>query len=134
MRLIVFRHDKQSRRILINTVYDSRAQYAADTAQMIERIQQRVDERSLRCTVAHVHRHALGLVHHRKIGVLVYDFDRDIFWFYRIFRRFGHGELHAVARLDFRARFFCRRSVDGDVPLFDEFFQTGTGELVRLFA
>ena len=82
MRFIRFCDDQKPRGVLVDSRDDSRAQHAADTAQLIQSEKERVDERTLRLTVADMYGHALRLVDDGDIVVLIDYVYRDILRLY----------------------------------------------------
>ena len=76
---IVFRHDQQSARILVDPVHDAGTDHAVDTGQRaLAVIQQRVDQRAVRIARRRVHDHTLRLVDDQQIVILVADIQRNI--------------------------------------------------------
>ena len=78
MGKIVFGHNQQAAGIFIDTMYDSRTQHAADSGQRIPAVcQQRVDQRAGIIAGRRMDHHALRLIHHQQIAVLVDNIQRN---------------------------------------------------------
>ena len=88
MRRVVFRHDHQSGRSPIQPMDDTRPLLAADAAQIVDVVEQRVHERPARMTGRGMNDHAGGLVHHDEIVVLIQDRQRKRFGLRLRFDRF----------------------------------------------
>ena len=75
---VVFGHHHQPAGHLIDPVHDPGPQGPAHPGQVRKPVQQGVHQRAVRVPRGGVHHHALGLVHHRDVPILVYDGDGDI--------------------------------------------------------
>ena len=76
---VVLCHHQQAAGVLINAVDDARADLAANAGKAaLAMPQQGVDQRAVRVAGCGVHHHALGLVDHQQVGILVDDVQRDI--------------------------------------------------------
>ena len=121
VRLVVFGNDKQSRRILVESMHDTGTNDAVYAAQTVETVEQRIDERVVFFVRACLmHNHALRLVDNRHILVLVHDIERDIL---RLdFERFGRGyiKLHNVADFEFESAFLSFYAVNESTVSFDD--------------
>ncbi len=116
VRPLVLGHDKQTRRILVDTMHQSGAHVAlTEHRQMLQVERKSVDQRARIVAEARVHDHAGGLVDHQKIVVLVYDVERNILRDdLQLAPRVGHDDGYAVERLDLVAR-LGRLAVDQNV-------------------
>ncbi len=76
---IVFGDDHQTRRPAIQPVDDARPAFAADAAQVVHVVQERVDERPAGMTGRRVHDHPRRLVHDDQVSILVNDGQRQRF-------------------------------------------------------
>ena len=123
VRLVVFCHDQQSRRVLVESMHDTRANHAVYAAQTVEVVQKRVHERIVFLVRTRLmHHHTLRLVHHRHILVLVHDVERYVF---RLdFEHFGlrHFKVHNVTFFEFETAFLPFYAVDKRAVLFDDGF------------
>ena len=76
---VVLCHHQQAAGVLINAVDDAGADLAANAGKAALAVpQQGVDQRAVRVAGCGVHHHALGLVDHQQMGILVDDIQRDI--------------------------------------------------------
>ena len=73
VRRVVLGDDHQSRRAAIEPVHDARPLLAADAAQIVDMVEQRVDQRAARVAGRRVHDHAGRLVDDDEVGVLIED-------------------------------------------------------------
>ena len=73
VRGIVFRHNHQPRRATVQAVNDARPLLAADAAEIVDVVQQRVDERAATVTGRRMHDHSRGLVDNEQVLVLEDD-------------------------------------------------------------
>ena len=79
VRKVVFRHDEQSARVLVDAVHDAGAAFAADTGQPIAHaVKQGIDKRSAFVAGGGMHDHALRLVDDGKVVVLIDDLNGDV--------------------------------------------------------
>ena len=79
MRAIVLGHHHHSRRPAVETMHDARPRLAANAAQPVDVVQERVDERARRVPGGRVHDHARRLVDDHEVVVLVEDRERERF-------------------------------------------------------
>ena len=77
VRAVVLRHHHQARRSAIEAMHDARPQLAADAAEIVHLVEQRVDERALRVPGGGMHHHARRLVHDDEVRVLIDDVEVD---------------------------------------------------------
>ena len=77
VRRVVLGDDHQPRRAAIEPVHDARPLLAADAAQIVDVMQQRVDQRAARVAGRRVHDHARRLVDDDQVVVLVDDRQRQ---------------------------------------------------------
>src|SRR5262249_11198675 len=119
MRRVVFCSDHDAGGAPIQSVHDPGSEFAADTAEIVHVVQQRVDDRAAAVTRPGVHHHAGGLVDHHDVGVLVKDRQREIFGDSSRFQGRGEFDLECLSGLDGRARADDADRTD-DVPVFDE--------------
>ena len=77
VRAVVLRHDHQPGRAAIEPMDDARPQLAADAAQILDVVQQRVHQRARAVARRRMHDHARRLVEHDDVGVLVDDEERQ---------------------------------------------------------
>ena len=76
---IILGHHQQAAGVLVDAVHDAGADLAADTGQAAPAMpQQGVDQGAVRVAGGRVHHHALGLVDHQQVGVLIHDIQRDL--------------------------------------------------------
>ena len=79
VRCIVLCHHQQSAGVLIDAVHDAGANLPADAGQAaLAMPQQGIDQGAVRVAGGRVHHHALGLVDHQQVGVLIHDIQRDL--------------------------------------------------------
>ena len=79
VRAVVLRHHHQARCAAIEAMHDARPQLAADAAQIVDLVEQRVDQRALRVAGGGMHHHAGGLVDDDEVRVLIDDVEVEIF-------------------------------------------------------
>ena len=76
---VIFRHHQQAAGVLVDAVDDAGAYLAADAREAALAVpEQGVHQRAVRVARSRVDDHALGLVHHQKVVVLVHDVQRDV--------------------------------------------------------
>src|SRR5699024_762330 len=78
MRGVVLRDNQQSARVLIDAVYDSRADDAVYARQVANVPEQSVYKRAVRIAGRGVDDHALRLVDDQQVGVLIHDIERYV--------------------------------------------------------
>ena len=78
VRAIVLGHHHQARRPAIEPMDDAGPQLAADAAQVVDLVQQRVDQRAAGVAGGGMHDHAGRLVHHDEVRVLVDDVEVEV--------------------------------------------------------
>ena len=79
VRRVVLGDDHQSRRAAIEPVHDAGPLLAADAAQVVDVMEERVDERAARMPGGRVHDHAGRLVDDDEVAILVEDRQRQRF-------------------------------------------------------
>ena len=76
---VIFRHHQQAAGVLVDAVDDAGAYLTADAREAALAVpEQGVHQRAVRIARGRVDDHALGLVHHQKVVVLVHDVQRDV--------------------------------------------------------
>ena len=79
MGQVVLRHNQQAAGILINAVDNTGTHHAADAGQAVPAMgQQGVDQGAVGIAGRRMNDHALGLVDHEQVAVLIDDVQRDI--------------------------------------------------------
>ena len=86
MALVVLCHEQQTAGVLVQPVDDAGAQFAADAAQVVKVVQERVDERAVLIAGGGVNDHAAGLQDDGEIVILIENRERN-------FLRDGDGRL-----------------------------------------
>ena len=79
-------HEQQTAGVLVQPVDDAGAQFAADAAQVVEVVQERVDERAVLVAGGGVNDHAAGLQDDGEVIILIENRERN-------FLRDGDGRL-----------------------------------------
>ena len=92
---------------------------AADTAQVLYVMEQRVDQRAAGMPGGRMHDHASGLVDHDEVAVLIQDPERQRFWRRRRVGRLRCVDFDELAGLDRLIR-LRRAPRDQDVTVLDE--------------
>lgn len=119
VRSIVLCHNHQSRRAAIQTMDDPWPQFAAHSAQILDVMQQRVDQRSIRMAGAWMNDHSRRLVEYDHIGIFEHDAQRQRLGFRDGRSRCRDLDLERLSRSHSSARAKrCHRAAD--VSLFDE--------------
>ena len=77
VRRVVLGDDHDAGRAAVEPVDDAGPQFAADAAQVVDVVQQRVDQRAVRVARRRVHHHAGRLVDDDDVGVLEEDVERQ---------------------------------------------------------
>ena len=77
VRRVVLGDDHQSRRAAVEPMHDARPLLAADAAQIVDMMQQRVDQRAAGVAGRRMHDHSGRLVDDDEIAVLVDDRQRQ---------------------------------------------------------
>ena len=85
-------------------MHDAGTQFAADAAQVVNVMQQRIHQRAARVSGGRVHDHASRLVDDHEIGVLVKDRKRKILGKRSTRRRLRDLDGERLTRADRRAR------------------------------
>ena len=116
VRGVVLGDDDQAGRPAIEAVHDARTFLAADAAQVVEVMEQRVDERAARVSGRRMHDHAGRLVDDGEIPILIHDGERQRFRLRRRIGRLGDVDGDRLRRLDALIR-FRGPSVHEDVPV-----------------
>ena len=119
MRPIVLRHNHQARRAPIEAVHDARTHLAADSAEVVDLMEQRMDQGALRMPAGGMHDHAGRLVHDNDIRVLIDDVEFVIFRLRNRADRGGDFNGDRVALSDNAVRRY-RVARDGDLAFLDE--------------
>jgi hypothetical protein len=83
VRAIVLGDDHQPRRSAIETMDDAGAQLAANAAEIVYLVEQRIDQRALRVAGGRMDDHACGLVDDDDVLVLIHNVEIVIFWLRR---------------------------------------------------
>ena len=117
--VVVLRDHHQPRGALVEPVHDAGSQLAADAAEILDAMQQRIDQRARVVPGGRVHDHAGRFVHDDQIRILVDDRQRDVFGDGGRRRRLGNVDGDAIAGLDGQIGF---RGAPGhrDLPLLDQ--------------
>ena len=119
MRAVVFRHHHQAGRASIETVHDARPQLAADAAQVVHLVEQRVDQRALRVAGGGMDDHAGRLVDDDEIRVLIDDVEVEVLGLRDRAARLGNVDGDRLAGVhDAVGRHGVARN--GDLAVFDE--------------
>ena len=128
MRRIVFGHHQQTAGILIDAVYDAGADRAADAGQLPGTVvKQCIDESAVRVAGGRVNHHALRLVDHQQVIILVHNIKRNVLGLRLNGLRVG--QCHTVNSTGGYLVFFVDgRAVPGDKPLLDQPLQRTAGE------
>ena len=100
LALVVLCHEQQTAGVLVQPVDDAGAQFAADAAQVVKVVQERVDERAVLIAGGGVNDHAAGLQDDGEVGILIENCERD-------FLRDGHGGLRRGNRQDNNLTLLC---------------------------
>ena len=128
MRGVVLGHHQQARGVLVQAVQDAGAQGSVHVGQALELEGQGVGEGSGMDAVAGMGDHALGLVHHQDMLVLVGDGEGDVLrnqgGGHVRFRHEGHGDFVACGHGMVLLRRFA---VDEEAALFDPFLDAAAG-------
>ena len=93
VRIVVLGDHHHARRALVEPMHDAGTDFAADAAQVLDVVQQRVDERAGRIAGGGMDDHARGLVDDHDVGVVEQDLERQVFRQRR--RRLRLGQLDA---------------------------------------
>ena len=93
VRRVVLRDHHDARRALVEPVHDAGPHLAADAAEVLDVMEQRVDQRAGRIARGRVHHHAGRLVDDDDVGVLEEDLERQILGL----RRRGRGSGSSTA-------------------------------------
>jgi hypothetical protein len=105
-------------------MHDARPQLAADAAEIVDFMQERVDERALRVTGGGMDDHAGGFVDDDQVRILVDDVEVEILGLRRRARRFGNLDADGVASA-YHSIGWNRPAGDGDFAAFDEALNPG---------
>ena len=100
-------------------MHDAGANHAVYSAEAVEIVQQRIDERIVFLVrTCLMHHHALRLVDHRHVLVLVHDIERNILRF--DFEHFGrrHFKFDGIAFFQFKTALLPFYAVDESAVLF----------------
>ena len=120
VRRVVLGDDHQPRRAAIEPVHDARPLLAADAAEIVDVMEQRVDQRAARVPGRRMHDHARRLVDDDEVAVLVEDRQRQRFGLRRR-RRPARASSTAIAWPAFTGWFgFAVAAVDADVAVLDQ--------------
>ena len=76
--LVVLRDHHHARGALVEPMDDARPHFAADAAEILHVMEQRVDERAGRVARGRMHDHARGLVDDHHVGVVEEDLERQV--------------------------------------------------------
>ena len=96
VRAVVLGDHHQARRAAIEAMHDARPQLAADAAEVVHLVQQRVDERALRVARGGMDDHAGRFVDDDQIRILIDDVEVEVFGLRRR-RCVGSGISMAIA-------------------------------------
>ena len=119
VRGVVLGDDHQARRAAIEPVDDARPPLAADAAQIVHVVQERVDERAARVAGGRMHDHARRLVHDDQVAILVDDRQRQGFRARRRIDRIGNLDGDGLAGLHRQVRLGLA-PVHAHVPVLDQ--------------
>ena len=128
---VVFRHNQQAAGVLVNAVNDSRPGHAVDAGEGVAAVgQQRVDQCALLVARSGMDHHALGLVHHQQVAVLVDHLQGDGLGAH--LQRAHLGKLHQnlVPWLELGA-FGEGLPPAGDAPVFYKVLHGGAGHVLQ---
>ena len=128
MRPIVLRRHHDARRVLVEPVHDARPYDAVDARQVLAVMEQRIDERAVRCSRRRMDDHAARLVDDDDVRILVEDVQGDGFRQDLQLPRFGNFRLHGIPCAQLRV---CLRrpAVDEDAAAFDQLLDMGARNL-----
>ena len=119
VRLVVLGDDHQPRRALVQPVHDAGPLLAADAAEIVHVVEQRVDERAAGMSRRRMHHHPRRLVDDDEIVILIEDGERQRFGLRRRVDWLWDVDGDVLSRLDRLVRF--RRAVrDEHAALFDQ--------------
>ena len=104
VRAIVLGHDHQPRCAAIEPMHDARTQLPADTTEVGDVVEQRVDQGPARVAGRRMDDHPGWLVEHHDIRILEEDAQRQRLGFWRGSGRRGDIDRELLARADRRAR------------------------------
>ena len=127
MSLVVLGHHQQAGGVLVQAVDDAGAQLTADAGKVMDMIQQGIDQRAVLVAGGGVYHHALGLVQHGDVCILIHDAQRQRLGTHLGLPHVGEGCFQHVPGL-YRGLFGGRTTVDGDSPFPDQSLGSGTGE------
>ena len=111
VRLVVLRDDHQPRRAFVEPVHDARPFLAADPAEIVHVMQQRVHQRAARVSRRRVHHHPRRFVDHDQVVILIEDRQRQRFRLRRRVDQLGHVDGDLLCRFD---RLVRLRRLPGD--------------------
>ena len=115
VRSIVLGDNHHSRRSAIQTMDDPRPCFTADTAQIVQVVQERVDQSTGRVARSGMDHHSRLFVQHRDVAVLIQDLERERLTYHpgRFDRWYVHGHPIALVHRQVGARVAARNR---DVP------------------
>ena len=119
VRRVVLGDDHDAGGAPVEAMHDSRPHLTADAAEIRDVMEQRVDERARRMAGAGMHHHPGRLVQHGDVGILMQDFEGQLFAGHFRCGRLRHVDRHPVT-LAHREVGAGSAPVDRDAPVGDQ--------------
>ena len=128
---VIFAGNDRSSGILVDTMYNTGAQYSVDPGQIPATvIHQCINQSAAVMSRRRMHHHPLRLIHHDQIRILIQDIQRDVLRFNIRFHRFRHGENYFIITFDTTTSLY-RRTVYQHISVFDQLLDKRTGQILH---
>ncbi|CDC60272.1 unknown [Clostridium sp. CAG:448] len=125
---IVFGNNQQPAGVLVNPVYDSRANHPTDTGQMPAAMpEQCVDQRPVRISGRGMHHHPRRLIDDNDVIILINDIQRNFLRLCVCRNRLGFIDLDHIPGAQ-PVIFRRTRTVDRNLPVFNQLCRRGAGQ------